>query len=86
MLSIVCLRTDETVEIKKSCSFSSDRKKIPECEGAALFIWVNKDWDIPVVQTIVFPKGVRPSPAILKCCMPKGMPMRVMQQTAPSSR
>ena len=32
-----------------------------------------------------WPKGVRASPASLKCCMPKGMPMMVMQKITPKS-
>ena len=35
-------------------------------------------------NVIFLPKGARESPAILKCCLPKGMPMMVMQSSVPN--
>ena len=35
---------------------------------------------------IDFPKGVRDNPAILKCCLPNGMPIIVMQSIKPKKK
>ena len=36
--------------------------------------------------TISFPKGVNASPASLKCCSPKGIPIIVMEKRIPNRR
>ena len=36
-------------------------------------------------STILFPKGIRDISTILKCCLPKGMPIIVMKRISPKT-